>query len=278
MHATWLELRAATLDPLARIAQGLSPWHRYTLAAEAAMFRHPNLRAVICNSKMVAGDIARRFKVSADRLHVIYNGVDLDHFHPGLRQAHRSEVRRQLGVVDDEPVVLMVGSGFARKGVWALLDAFSAHAHPAAQLWVVGADKHQSRCQARAQALGIGSRTRFLGGQRDVRPFYGAADVFALPTLYDPFPNAALEALACGLPLITSTTCGAAELVADGHNGFLCGARDVTALGTNLVRACTAAVAMRDAARDSVAHLSLQAMALQLQTLYRQLLTNGQPA
>jgi UDP-glucose:(heptosyl)LPS alpha-1,3-glucosyltransferase len=73
VHATWLELRNKRRD-------ALSPWHRYTLAAEAAMFRHPNLKAVICNSKMVRDDISRRFGVPDDKLHVIYNGVDLEVF------------------------------------------------------------------------------------------------------------------------------------------------------------------------------------------------------
>ena len=75
---------------------------------------------------------------------------------------------------------------------------------------------------------------RFLGGQQDVRPYYGAADCFALPTLYDPMPNAALEALACGLPVVTSTTSGAAELIRHGVNGHVCPATDVAALANHL--------------------------------------------
>ena len=79
VHATWLELRNKPLD-------ALSSWHRYTLAAEADMFRHPKLRAVICNSRMVRDDIARRFGVDGEKLQVIYSGVDLDAFHPRLRE------------------------------------------------------------------------------------------------------------------------------------------------------------------------------------------------
>jgi UDP-glucose:(heptosyl)LPS alpha-1,3-glucosyltransferase len=111
----------------------------------------------------------------------------------------------------------------------------------------------------------------FLGGQADVRPFYGAADVFALPTLYDPFPNAALEALASGLPLVTTTTCGAAELVT-AANGMVIAAGDVAALAASLDSLCDRAPQMRDAARTSVAHLDLTPMAGQLMALYSQLL------
>ena len=84
--------------------------------------------------------------------------------------------------------------------------------------------------RAAAARLGIADRVHFPGPQTDVKPFYGAADCFALPTLYDPFPNAALEALASGLPIIVSRQCGAAELVREGFNGFVVDALDVDAL------------------------------------------------
>lgn len=118
VHATWLELAGKPLT-------WLSPWHRYTLAAEAAMFRHPDLRAVICNSRMVRDDIARRFPAIADKLHVIHNGIDLEHFHPGLRALHRDAVRTRLGAGGTAPVILYVGSGYARKGVATLLEALA---------------------------------------------------------------------------------------------------------------------------------------------------------
>jgi UDP-glucose:(heptosyl)LPS alpha-1,3-glucosyltransferase len=113
---------------------------------------------------------------------------------------------------------------------------------------------------------------KFFGGVKDVRPFYGAADVFALPTLYDPFPNAALEAWACGLPVVTSTDCGAAELVVEGENGYVCHARDVPGLCQKLGLALSRAAHMADAARTSVSQLSMEAMGARLQALYRHLL------
>jgi UDP-glucose:(heptosyl)LPS alpha-1,3-glucosyltransferase len=115
VHATWLELRDQARGGIARLLTGRSPWHTYTKDAEAAMFRHPALRAVICNSRMVQDDIARRFGVAADKLHVIHNGVDLEHFHPGLRDEHRSRVRAELGIAADAPLILFVGSGFERR-------------------------------------------------------------------------------------------------------------------------------------------------------------------
>lgn len=263
VHATWLQLRNKPLDRLA-------PWHRYTLAAEAEMFRHPRLRAVICNSRMVRDDIARRFGVAEEKLQVIYSGVDLDAFHPRLREEQGRTLRQKVGVGETAPVILFVGSGYERKGLPTLLRALSCMARSDARLWVVGRDKRESLMRSLAQTLGVNQRVMFLGAQADVKPFYGAADVFALPTLYDPFPNAALEALACGLPIVTTCTCGAAELVTPA-NGAVIAAGDAAALAASLDSLCTNAPAMRDAARASVAHLELSTMAAQLMALYSRL-------
>ena len=275
VHATWLELRGRGQGKLARLATALNPWHRHTLAAEAAMFRDPRLKAVVCNSRMVRDDIARRFGVPAEKLHVIYNGVDLEAFHPRLREAHRGRLRDELGIAEETPLFLFVGSGFERKGVPQLLEAFAAMKHRDAVLLVVGRDKRQAALGRRAAALGLAGRVRFLGGQEDVKPFYGAADAFVLPTLYDPFPNAALEALACGLPAVTSNHCGAAELIRPGENGFIASVSDGAELAGKLDRLCQpgAAQGMRAAARASASPLSIDATADALLALYRRLIS-----
>lgn len=274
VHATWLELRSRARGVPPWLTFAFSPWHRHTLAAEAAMFRHPDLRAVICNSRMVRDDIAARFGTPDDKLHVIYNGVDLAHFHPGLRAEHRAATRATLGIADTTPVLLFVGSGFERKGIPVLLPALAEMKRRDALLLVVGRDRKESAMRSLAQKLGIADRVRFLGAQKDVRPYYGAADCFALPTLYDPMPNAALEALACGLPTVTSTTCGAAELIQPEINGRIVDALDRAALASALD-------AMLELQRDpvaigaTVAHLGLAAMAERLTALYRRLAPAG---
>jgi UDP-glucose:(heptosyl)LPS alpha-1,3-glucosyltransferase len=272
VHVTWLELRAAARSRFAGLATALSPWHRWTLAAEAAMFAHPSLRAVICNSAMVRRDIAQRFGVAADKLHLIRNGVDLDHFHPGLRDLHRARLRSELSIPAAAPVLLFVGSGFERKGVFVLLRALAALVRPDVHLVVVGKDRDETVASKLAQTLGIDARVRFAGRQTDVRPYYGMADVFCLPTLYDPLPNAALEAFACGLPVVTTTTCGAAELIRPGTNGAVCAANDVAALAAALTPYLEpgTAAAQQAAARASIG--SIDAMATQLRDLYRTLL------
>ncbi len=273
VHAQWLDNRRRALGAWGRLGIAVNPYHAYVCAAERRLFASPRLRAVICNSRMVAGEIHRRFGVPDSRLHVIYNGIDLEEFHPGLRELHRSAQRAQLGIAADAMTYLLVGSGFERKGVPRLLAAFARLRDRRSRLLVVGADRRIEALRASAEALGLGERVLFAGPQREVRPWYAAADCFVLPTLYDPFPNAALEALACGLPVITSASCGAAELITEGGNGYVCDALDVNALADRMQRIDPAAAAAMGArARSSVASLGIAAMAQQLVALYRSLL------
>lgn len=271
VHAQWLENRGRAIQPWRRALTGLNPYHRYVLHAERKLFASPRLRAVICNSAMVRGEIRARFSIPAEKLHVIYSGVDLDAFHPSLR-AHRAALRSRLGIADAAPVVLFVGSGFERKGLGALLEAFASLGSEA-HLLVVGADAALKRYAAFATRLRIEARVHFAGGQKDVKPWYGAADVFALPTLYDPFPNAALEALASGLPVVTSATCGAAELIREGENGFVCrDALDVNSLAVALRQTIAHAGAWSGAARAAAEPFGMARMAEALTTLYRHLM------
>ncbi len=92
---------------------------------------------------------------------------------------------------------------------------------------MVGKDKDQPRYQALAKSLNCEARVRFFGMQSETLPFYQMADGLLLPTLYDPFPNVILEAMACGLPVITTTGCGGAEFIVGGHNSYVCDALDI---------------------------------------------------
>ena len=273
VHAAWLDHRAKDQSSLARLATRLSPFHRFILRQEAEMLAAPELRAVICNSHMVREEMRRYYDVPESKLVVIENGVNLEDFHPRLAGEWRTRQREALGLADDVPVFLYVGSGFARKGVPQLIAALARCTNPHSRLVIVGEDRLADTYRRQAVKLGLGQRVLFAGPQKDVRPFYGMADAFALPTRYDPMPNAALEALACGLPTLTSTTCGIAARVTDGENGFVCDALDLDALARHLdaLAAPGKAAAMREAARASVADLDLENMASRLLSLYRSL-------
>jgi UDP-glucose:(heptosyl)LPS alpha-1,3-glucosyltransferase len=271
VHAAWLDHLRRVRGPLGRLGLALNPYHRYILAAERAMFAHPNLRAVICNSHLVRDEIAHYYGVAQAKLPVIYNGIDLQGFHPGLAAEHRQALRAQFAIPQSAPLFLFLGNGFERKGVPQLLRAFSRMQRRDAYLLVVGGDRKLAAAQQLAGRLGIAERVRFAGAQKEVKPFYGAADAFALPTLYDPFPNAALEALACGLPLLVSPTCGTAELISEGVNGFVRDALNESALTEALDNLAEHSHTLRQAARATAETLPIDAMSEQLMALYRQI-------
>jgi UDP-glucose:(heptosyl)LPS alpha-1,3-glucosyltransferase len=269
VHREWLRQRRRVLSPLAWARVRLNPFHRYLLAAERRLFDSPRLRAVITNSAMVKREILADFSVPPERIHTIYSGVDLARFHPRLR-VHRGPVRERLGIHGEAPVFLYLGSGFQRKGLAQVLRALPREAW----LLVVGRDRREAVFRRLANRLGITQRVRFLGPQREVAPWYGAADAFVLPTLYDPFPNVCLEAMAAGLPVITSTKSGAAELLSNGVTGFVCDALDLPALGEHLQALCDSALArtMGQAARAVVEDFPMVRTAERMTALYRTLL------
>jgi len=279
VHRSWLDERVRGASTLRRWLTEISPYHRYVLATERRLFASPLLKAVICNSRMVRQDIRDRFGLPDDRLPVVYNAVDSEAFSPKLR-AHRDSMRRKLGVAEDATLFLLVGSGYARKGVAAALTALSRLPEKNTHLLVVGRDKARGHYKRLARRLGIASRVALVGAQDDPKPFYGAADVFVLPTLYDPCPNAALEAMACGLPVVTSTKCGAAELVVEHDAGFVCDARDLDALTAHMsaLTDAGARAGRGERAREAVLPLMPDAMTLQLVLLYRDLLAAAHAA
>jgi len=274
VHAAWLDHRARGQSASARMITRLSPFHRYILKQEAAMLASPALKAVICNSILVREEMRRYYDVPENKLVVIENGVDLENFHPRLSTEWRERQRHALGIDADAPVFLYVGSGFERKGVPQLLAAIAKMKSRQAQFVIVGQDRHQTVFERRARTLNLENRVLFVGPQKDVRPYYGMADAFVLPTRYDPMPNAALEAMACGLPIITSTTCGIASRVTMGKNGFVCDALDVEQLARYLDQLASPGTtgAMRESAREAVNDLDLETMATKLINLYRSLL------
>jgi UDP-glucose:(heptosyl)LPS alpha-1,3-glucosyltransferase len=278
VHREWLVQRRRQLGTLKRLGLWLNPQHHYALAAEKALFTSPRLRAVICNSRMVADELKHWFALPDSKLQVIYSGIDADVFHPEKAQAQRTALRARLGIAADTPVLVYVGSGFERKGVATCLQAL-AMAAGNTRLVIVGHDKRAGRYEALTRKLGVAGRTHFMGAQKNVLDWYGMADALFLPTLYDPFPNVALEAFACGLPVLTSTKSGAAEFIQEGENGHVRDALDAEGFaGLIAGRHCAADwAAMRDAARATILPYSPAAMAERLTALYARLIAEKGP-
>ncbi|MGY6277701.1 glycosyltransferase family 4 protein [Methylomonas sp. MgM2] len=224
VHREWLKQRSRRLNGLGRILLQANPYHLYIKFAERKMFESRRLRAVICNSQMVKDEILEHFRIDAQKIRVIPNGIDTQAFHPELKQ-QRAAHRRQRHIPDDATVYLFVGSGYLRKGLQQTMEAFAKLSK--GYLAVVGYDKQERHYRKLSKKLNVEGRVLFFGSQTDVKPFYALADAFVLPTLYDPFPNAVLEAMACGLPVITSTKSGAADILTQDRGGFVCDSWDI---------------------------------------------------
>ena len=187
------------------------------LNLEKKLFSSPRLKVVLANSRRGRDEILNLYNLPEDRVRILYNGLDRERYHPGLAEKYRGEVRAELGLAPDEPVVLFVGSGFVRKGLAELIRSLPL---VGARLLVAGADR-AGPFQDAARRLGVDDRVVFLGPRRDVDRLYGAADAFVLPSWYEPFSNACLEAAASGLPVVVTRESGAAEAIREGANGYL---------------------------------------------------------
>ncbi|MBE9608068.1 glycosyltransferase family 4 protein [Chitinilyticum litopenaei] len=279
VHAVWLEQYSRTQSALSNALRRYSPFHRHILAAEAAMFADPKLKMVICISEQGKQQICERFHVPDDKLCVIYNGVDTDSFHPKLAEKYRYIQRQAWQIPQDAPLLAFVGSGFERKGAARALQAIAAH--PNVYLVIAGRDKSIKRYQKLAVQHGVAERVRFLGGVNDIKPVYGAADALILPTLYEPFGNVCLEGLACGLPLFTSTMCGAAEWIREGENGWVRDALDIDGFASAIadwLNKRNEWPSLRANARATAKPFTLERMGQELEALYARLLTTESEA
>ncbi|HKR54076.1 MAG TPA: glycosyltransferase family 4 protein [Chthoniobacterales bacterium] len=199
VHQAWLDRRAQFLNPLQRIGRRFNKKHDVILRLEKALLGEGGARRVIANSAMVADEIMRYYDFPGDAINVIPNGVRVSELGPAPLKHARA--RAQLKIGTDEIAALFLGSGWERKG---LRFAIAAIEKARVRLLVAG------RGNQRKYRSG---NVTFLGEMEDVRLPLAAADLFILPTIYDPFSNASLEAMAAGLPVITTRANGCSEIV-----------------------------------------------------------------
>lgn len=211
VHSVWLERRKEFETGLSSTLNQYMPGQRTRLALEAACVQHS--RRIIANSKVVLNDLQRVYQLPSDQVELIPNGIQLDRFTPPEKSYDTGKARRELGLPEGSPVILFVGSGFRRKGLPELFEALQLL--PEALLVVLGRDPIQPWMR-RAQKMGLHKRVRFLGPQKDLVPWYRAADVTTLPSWFDSFGFTGLESVACGTPLVTTAYCGVSQIL-EGH-------------------------------------------------------------
>ena len=191
VHASWLEQRRRFSPAWKRWLVGRGAFHRAMMELETRAYSPANTRHLIINSEMVGRDVRARFGFPGDRMHLVRNGVEMERWQRGDREAQRTK----WGLVPDEFLLLFAGSGWERKGLSFVLAALEKMSDASLKLVVAGKGR-----PPRNAPQGV----RFVGPKADLENAYAAADLFVFPPIYEPSANVVFEALAAGLPVVTS--------------------------------------------------------------------------
>ncbi len=223
LHRSWLRVgksvqyRGLTVPNAVRY---LLPRHDVLLGLEWSYFRRGHPRAVIAVSQVVADDLGALYSVPSDIIRVIPNGFDPQQCNPLRRAELRSARRAQLSIPDDHIVVLFVANELHRKGLGVLLEAVAHLGQDVVEIHVVGRTPLDDY-EERIAELRLTGQVHYHGSTTDIGTFHAVADLLVLPTQYEAFALTIVEALASGLPVITTTVPGAGDLVRDNACGLL---------------------------------------------------------
>lgn len=220
VHKTWLQVSARQRDWKGRLRQKFNLFHPIMLMMERDYFGRRRYRKLIALTEEVKADLMRQYHVPSQDIVVLPNGYSPSEFNLGRRAELREKTRRALGYDSAARVVVFVANELERKGFGPLLRAIASLADSGVYLLVVGRVRPDAY-RDEIGRLGMSARVRFVGSSDDVAQFYAAADVFALPTQYEAWGLVIVEAMACGLPALTSRLAGAAVAVQEGKTGDL---------------------------------------------------------
>lgn len=214
-----------TREPFGTISQKLRAidyylYRRLVVFIEKLIFGRNSSKLRIVVSERMKRDFIRHYGSAAEDILVIPNGVDCQRFTPHNKVLYRDSIRKKHGISSEDVMLLFVGGDWERKGLPYLIEAVSLISRQDVKLLVVGRGD-ASFYEGRARNKGINERMVFVGHSASIWEYYGAADILILPTLYEPFGLVITEAMASGLPVITSRAAGAADLITDGIDGFL---------------------------------------------------------
>ena len=228
IHAAWID-RLKEISPWYKKAWlSIDPYHQKIIRIEKEMSEDKNL-FYVANSDLVKKELYNYYKVPESRIKVIENGIDTRSFHPAS-PSKKEASKKQLALNPKFPVVLFVGSGFERKGAFEIVEAIKLL--PKFQAIIVGQDKKIDQLRV----LAHGHNILVTGPQDNIQKYLDAADIFCLPSLYDSLPNAALEALCCGLPIVLTKDVGLAPHIKKNLAGVIC-KKDKLSIADALIKA-----------------------------------------
>lgn len=265
----------AYLEAMGRTRARVNPQHRLLLWLERRIFTLRSARHIVTISSRGKAEVHAHYGTPPAKVTVVYNGVDLGRFHPENRGRWRAETREALGIPPAAWLVVFVGSGFERKGLGPLLEAVAGLHSRDIRLLVAGKGPTEQYRRLEGR-LGLRGSVTWIAPRADVERLYAAADAVALPARYEPFGNVHLEALASGIPVLTSSTTGGAEVVRDGVSGALAASPDPADIARALLTIRDGdAARFAGAARAAAEPFTYAAQVQGLERIYR-LLTNSQ--
>jgi glycosyltransferase involved in cell wall biosynthesis len=223
VHRAWLEkARTIQMGRLRLPAQVrfLMPRHRALLAMESQYFRRGHPRHILCTSKQEVDDLNRYYQVDPGLTTVVPNPIDPERFNPERRERDRAEAREDLGIGEHELALMFIANELHRKGFGQALEAVARNGDQRMTLHVVG-KAGLGPYRAMIHRLGLDDRVHYQGPSLDVGWQLAAADLMVLPTQYEPFGLVIIEALASGVPVVTTRLAGASEAVRDGRTGLI---------------------------------------------------------
>lgn len=222
VHRAWLArsgpvaVRGRRLPSRSRY---LMPRHLVGLAQERVFYAEARHGYLVPAAAQVASDLASLYGLTDNRVTVVHNGYSPDEFSPQRRHELRAKARAELGYGPDDVVLLMVANEWQRKGLAVVLSAMARLDDPSVHLLLVGLLTPQPFVDAMCDRS-VSGRVRYLGSSSDVGRQHAAADLFVMPTEYEAFSLAIVEALASGVPVLTSSVPGAGDAIVDGVNGL----------------------------------------------------------
>lgn len=220
-HKAWFIYSIKNVNGLmAKLKKLLNPIHYITIAIETIQYRKNNCKKIIAVSQRVKDEIKRFYKVDDEKIKIVYNGVNIEEFHPRNKQIYRDDIRKKYGLKSEDIVLLFVASEFKRKGLEFVIKALYELRKDNVYLMVVGPDDRLPY-ENLSVKLGIKEKVVFTGASKNVKEFFASSDIFIFPTTYEPFGQVITEAMASGIPVITSKCAGAAEIIEDGYDALL---------------------------------------------------------
>ncbi|HSQ57762.1 MAG TPA: glycosyltransferase family 4 protein [Gemmata sp.] len=216
-----LKYRPGLPRTLAAIGKWFDPAAWSFARLERKQYLGPDRPLVVANSNMVRTHFEEYYGIPPDAIRVVRSAIDPHRFAAEDRLKRRYEERAKWNATPEDTVGLFVAMNYRLKGLSQLLEGFALVNHDSKSKLVIVGHPRFARYQRQACRLGIANRVVFLGHRADPKDCYFAADYLVHPTFYDPCSLVALEALACGLPVITSRYNGAAELLSPPNDGMV---------------------------------------------------------